>query len=42
MNGSQVMLAMGIDIQDEDAVAGFAVSRKALGLDGGRNDIPAW
>lgn len=33
LRAKEAMLAMGIDIQDEDAVAGFAVSRKALGLD---------
>ena len=33
LRAKEAMLAMGIDIQDEDAVAGFAVSRKVLGLD---------
>ena len=33
LSAKEAMLAMGIDIQDEDAVAGFAVSRKVLGLD---------
>ena len=33
LSAKEAMLEMGIDIQDEDAVAGFAVSRKVLGLD---------
>ena len=33
LRAKEAMLALGIDIQDEDAVAGFAVSRKVLGLD---------
>ena len=33
LRAKEAMLAMGIDIQDEDEVAGFAVSRKVLGLD---------
>lgn len=33
LRAKEAMLEMGIDIRDEDAVAGFAVSRKLLGLD---------
>ena len=33
LRAKEAMLEMGIDIKDEDAVAGFAVSRKVLGLD---------
>lgn len=33
LRAKEAMLEMGIDIQAEDAVAGFAVSRKVLGLD---------
>lgn len=33
LRAKEAMLEMGIDIRDEDAVAGFDVSRKVLGLD---------
>ena len=35
LNAKEAMLAMGIDIKDEDAIAGFAVSRKVLRLETG-------
>ncbi len=33
LEAKNAMLAMGVDIREEDAVAGFAVSRRVLGLD---------
>ena len=33
LEAKNAMLAMGVDVREEDAVAGFAVSRRVLGLD---------